>query len=1298
MTTMSYSPVDGGAPRVFSPRENDIFISYAQPDLGFVKRLDAAIRQLGRIPLVDWDIQLGAAEWADVRAGINEVESFVFVISPASAASSRNQNELELASQLNKQIIPILWEPVEPENLPTLLKDQRLIQVRRGTTVSFEKLARRIVYIHTHARLDRRAKEWAEQQKSPELLLSSSDVDAINALKNQTSHKGFDLLLSRLTPLQTEFLEASRQAQLADQAPEQLELFLSYSRRDKEFVRQIYNKLKEKNKTPWIDYVNIPVAADWQEEIYRGIEEAHTLLFVMSHRSLDSENCLKELVHAVFRKRRVISIIFLQNPERAAAQTVDAYQTELIQKLEQLEQGKLKTELKKKYHQSGLYYQTEQEQDEHPISKLQTVLFGSQEQFEQDTSELWKAISNNLKLMQEVANFERKAREWHQHNRDREWLELSFRQLREAKRLLKQAKEENVNTTVLLHEYIQANCRAKQEGFLGLALLGAGVLTLLGFLGFGFTQANVGEIKALVSSLEGKQQLDALIVGLRAGKKLKDAPWQSKLVQEPDLPVRTITALQQEINNLREINRLSRHEGRVFQVSFSPDGQMLASASADDTVRLWKADGTPIGNPLLGHQDDVVSLAFNPGRVVGPEGVKHFRLASGSYDRTIKLWEIKQYPDGAIQTKLFKTLINNGHQDKVLSLTSAPGGTILASASADGTIKLWNWQSGDLLVTLRHAKPGTIVTGVSFSPYSREIATSGYDKTVKLWAPTGELLATLPHTAPVSTVSFSPDGTFLVSGDVQGTLKLWRKDGTEIASLSKHEGAIYRIAFNPSNKQMFASASGDGTVRVWQGKELLYTLRGHQGPVYRVQFSPDGQTIATAGADGTVKLWSLEDGTLLDSLEGHRDEVLSIEFSPERQQERMIASSSADSTIRIWKLDSPVVTFPHNNRVYDVSFRPNDKMFASGGWQTIRLWSQDGTLTSINKAHDSIVNSIRFSPDGSILASAGAEAEPVGKNSIKTVNTIKLWRLSGNRLMRLRTLKGHNNVVNNIEFVPNARLLASVSEDRTVKFWSYPEGQLVQTIDAKGALTSLSFNRDGTLMVTTSKASGSSPGAVKLWKLHFDRSGLHSVELLKTVDQQDDADFLTAAFSPDGQRFATAGTDASVRLWTVDGLAIGEPLKGHTKPITKISFSPNGALLASASQDGKIKLWTSNGSLITTLNKHTREVSSLSFSSNSRALISSSYDNRVLLWTLPDFEDFEANPSVVLGKFLAQGCDAARNFLNQTSEVRQESDDNSSQKETDEVRKFCTEEYPPKPSPSIVSYWGRRADMPFDSN
>jgi len=542
--------------------------------------------------------------------------------------------------------------------------------------------------------------------------------------------------------------------------------------------------------------------------------------------------------------------------------------------------------------------------------------------------------------------------------------------------------------------------------------------------------------------------------------------------------------------------------------------------------------------------------------------------------------------------------MQGGHAIAVHSVTVSPSGELIASAGADGTVKLWRMSDGALLRTLTGHEGDA--NGVAFSPDGSLVASAGADGTVRVWrVQDGQLQHTLTHGGGIAlSVAFAPNGQLLASGGEDGTVKLWRvATGAEERTIPAHELWVSSVAFSPDGS-LLASASADGTVKLWQvaNGQPAGDIQAHDLWVTCIAFSPNGQLLASAGEDGTVKLWRVADGGLVRVLEYSPDApAFSVAFASDGSQ---VAAGGGANAIKVWRVSDGTLQRTlagHAAQVVSVVFAPNSPLLVSGGADSaIKVWRADtGAHLRTLTAHTLQVSSVAFSPDGSLLASGSGDS------------TVRIWRTADGGLQR--TLTGHDAGLTSVAFSPNGSLLASGSEDGTVKLWRTVDGGLARTLTAHaGGVASVAFSPNGQLLATAGD-----DGTVKLWRV------VDGV-LLRTINAH--AGYVASvAFSPDGSLLATAGEDGAVKLWRVADWGLERTLTGHTAPVTCVAFSPNGRLIASGSADASVRLWyVANGLQVATLIGHSDTVYAIAISPDGGLLASGGGDRLINLWRISD--------------------------------------------------------------------------------
>jgi WD40 repeat protein len=594
-----------------------------------------------------------------------------------------------------------------------------------------------------------------------------------------------------------------------------------------------------------------------------------------------------------------------------------------------------------------------------------------------------------------------------------------------------------------------------------------------------------------------------------------------------------------------DVQTLRGHTASTHGIAFSPDGQRLASASADRTVKLWEVATGKVLRTLQGQTQGAVSLAFSP------DGQRLASADSYGGDRTVSIWDLDT-------GKVLHTLA--GHEGPVKNVAFSPDGHCLATASRDKTVKLWDATNGKEIRTLTGHTGG--VEGVAFSPDGQHLASGCRDGTVKLWeVATGKELRTFTgHSEPVpsvaiSPVAFSPDGQQLVFASGETLTLCETFTGKELRTFKGHSEPVLSVAVSPDGQQL-ASASNDRTLKLWEvatGKELR-TFKG-QHFVTCVAFSPDGKRLASGG--DTLKLWEIAGGNLdCRTLQGHTGQVSSVALSSDGQR---LASGATDKMVKLWEVASGKELRSlqgHTSAVNSVAFSPNGRRLASASEdRTVKLWEvATGKVLRTLQGHTRGVHSLAFSPDGQRLASADCG-----------VQTVSIWDLDTGKV--LHTLKdptpsvrSHLQPFEGVAFSPDGQRLAAAGVDGKIRIWEVVTGQqLLSAAERTSPVRSIVFSPDGQRL-----ASAGNDQVVMIWD---------AATLKKLATLQGHTKALNSiAFSTDGQRLASASDDRTVKLWdTVTGKELLS-LKAHTSRARDVAFSPDGQRLVSAG-DTTVKLW-----------------------------------------------------------------------------------------------------------------------------
>jgi len=590
-------------------------------------------------------------------------------------------------------------------------------------------------------------------------------------------------------------------------------------------------------------------------------------------------------------------------------------------------------------------------------------------------------------------------------------------------------------------------------------------------------------------------------------------------------------------------------DDKLFAVAYSPDGQWLVAAGADNTLSLWDVKARRLAARLSGHEDAVLAVAFSP------DGKT---LASAGKDKTVILW------DAATRKPLFPPLA--GQQGAVEGIAFSPDGKTLATAGEDGATVLWDVATGQQRVEFPRSGYGALF-GVAYGLDGRRLVLAGEQMSM-LELDTRKDVALEGHHDRVLAVALSPNGKILASAGADRKLMLWDVQSLRPHpigdDLSKHETAFWGLGFSSSGA-LLAGSGENGKIVLWvlssqdnQADAMEATvLQGHQGPVRSVAFHPGGKLLASAGDDHRVIQWNLDQHALLRRLEVAQGPVWGLSFSPDG---RYLVSADDKGQVRFWDYATgkELGALPQQGPVLALAHSPDGRWLATAREDRgLQVWelppdSMPGNAKAIPLAgsEDAVsVLGLAFSPDGKFLASAGMDG------------SLTLWDLAGRT--RLASLARQGEPVRGLAFSPDGRLLVSVGDDQNVNVWDLAKRELRHKLAGNGPrLYAAAFSPDGQLLAAAGQ------DRVLLWEVATGRQ----IDSLPARA----GSIRSLAFSPDGALLASAGQDGSLLLWDVAAKKVLTALAGHQGRVLAVAFSPDGQTIATSGDEGTVALWNWN--------------------------------------------------------------------------------------------------------------------------
>jgi len=926
-------------------------------------------------------------------------------------------------------------------------------------------------------------------------------------------------------------------------------LMISYSRKDKVFVKQLYDSLVARGFSPddiWVDWEGIPLSADWMAEITKGIQSSNAFIFVISPESVASEVCKKEIEIAVESNKRFIPILHREPGKDAPL------------------------------HEK--------------ISSHNWVFIRDDKELEKMLPALVDAINTDLTWIAQHTRLFNRAKEWDAKGRNDSYL-VRGNDLQDAEAFISEGAAGKEPAPTKLHtEYVKASqayaVKVRRRNQIIAAVVGVALLTLSIFalVQWGIAEQETVRANDNANTAVAEQvRADNNAATAKANEQI--AIENEAIANENERAANSLALASEAINQKKSDTQLALMLGLLSIQETEQDGKVLPESKS----ALFSVLNSP--NVLYTWQDEAIvsAAAYDPtGRYI----------AIGNTNGMGRLLDTKSR-DLVYRIEM-TTSIN--------SLAFSPDGTRLAIAT-DDTAEVWNVQTGEKIYSLA-GHDGYSIHCIEYSPDGNLIATGGEDWNVKIWnASNGSLKVTLPsHTDAVNSVDFSPDGTRLVSGSSDDTVILWDLENNDLLykfrpdGFNTNEYEVYSVSFNPWGDRIISG--GYKTVVIWDAFDYteVSRLSGNRAQVYKAIFAPDGLSMLTASA--SVKIWDYYFGTERYNLSSHRGEVTSAAYSKDGNY---LLTGSWDNTAKLWAANLLI-----ENLKLDFGTPQNiDANYSSDG-ELIVMSDAIGDIYVANANTGALVaewytgvwtNQVAFDPTNSQRIVSGDDE-----------GQVFIWEIGQDGpVVSIPT--AHDGIINSTSFSPDGTMILTSGVDGIIRLWNAKDGTLLREMgngeDVRNFVAR--FNYDGTQIVSGSVLVDTEKDTQEIVARIWDtQTGDPVTDLRGSTDV-----IIATVFSQDGNYVYAAGYDNIIRKWDAKSGNIVQVMTGHTGRVLDLDVSLDDSLLVSGSADTTVKVWDTNtGKEIFGYVGNNEDANSVAFSPDGKNVLTASDDETTKEFTI----------------------------------------------------------------------------------
>lgn len=943
-------------------------------------------------------------------------------------------------------------------------------------------------------------------------------------------------------------------------------VFISYSRKDSEFISRISTALAARSIDVLIDQHDIAPGEPWRERISKLLKSADSVVVVISPDSVRSLACQSEIDEADRLGKKLLPVLCRPTPDNDIP-------------------GR--------------------------ILRLNFIKFLLLDQFDEALNNLVTALSVDLVWIRQYTRFGELSSEWEAAGRSKFYL-LRGEHLKTAelwissrpsnapeviqsiRDLVLESRRDEQSRELAEREQL-ALVRREQEARARFQRRSAYALYIVAIL---LAAGSIGSILFARDTLRREARVFSSLAATAASKGRYDQAMRFAMAALPSRHVRWLTgwpiAAEAQLAGAAMMTRLEhilrQERGEVRTGAFSPDGRTAIIGTWSGAALLWSLDSrnSPI-DLTPAHRGPILSTAFDSsGRYV----------ATTSEDKSAQLWDaVTGRPKGA-------RLV---HAQKVWHLAFNKSGSLLATASEDETAAIWDVLTGKQLVRLKHSSS---VNSVSFSPEGTKLLTSSNDGIARVWSvDDGIQLVEVRHKQPISsdagqlkTARFNANGDRILAVTRKGQVFLWTFPGgveLPLACGPHSSSARVRDSQFSTDGGLIAVAMSDGIAAVCEsetGKEFA-TFGGQEGDLTQIRFSHDDGMLVASGWDGTVRLWDLRKKIQKAEFKGHEAGINFVDFSFDNAR---LLSGSEDGSARVWRTDSDVgrLIVPEENvEAKSLAVSQKGTHFLVGTDKgALRIYDTNGSLLMEDLAYSSKVSQAVFSYDESRIAAAYID----GTVRVVRVDLTQSKPLSL-EICRFPTV---GDGARSVAFGSTGRYLVTGHTDGKARIWDPVECKELLTLEGghKEAITATEFDKSEKYVLTAS----------------WDKQALLWNWRDRTVDRRfkdvHKGQLRGAQISPTGSILVTTSVDSTAVVWSFQD---AKPLRvlRSKQALRSAAFSEDGGRLVTTGLDGDVTIWDVNsGERVVSLPSQHGEALSAKFADGGRSLLVTYHDGAVFRW------------------------------------------------------------------------------------